>query len=214
MKFTTSAVLASTLALASARACPSPQPQAGEEGLDPKAFGVFRLFAIIIDGPYSQNSTVQFWKNGLSINVKQDGTCRDPSINYASFSIAASDADYQPGGLFLYGANPPIQAFVDRSGMGQGILKFSEGVNPSTPRNGERAPWVITKDHTLMFDNGNGATGFQACTQDQGKTFQVWLQGVDRPAGLEDCHKFTAQVWPVDTSEAENPNQCTYTYTQ
>ena len=172
MKFTTTTVLASTLALTSARACP--QPLVGGYPVDPACVNVFRLFALIQGGPYEQNATISYSKKGLAINVEQDSQCRDTSVNYASLSISPKDADYQPGGLFLYTDNPPMQAFVDRSGMGQGIFQFTQGVaDQSLPKNAERGPWVITKDLNLFFDSGNGNVGFQACTDDKGKTFSV-----------------------------------------
>ncbi|KAA8618340.1 hypothetical protein Ptr902_02765 [Pyrenophora tritici-repentis] len=190
-----------------------PATKGGADYVDPASIGVFRLFALIKDGPYAQNSTIQYSKKGLSINVKQDGRCRDESINYASLTIPSKDASYQPGGLFLYTDNPPMEAYVDRSWMGQGLLQFTQGVaDKSFPRNGERGPWAITKNNTLLYDSGNGANGFQACTEDKGKTFRVFLAGVSQPAGFTDCTRFTAQVWPVDTSKPENANQCSYDY--
>jgi len=200
MKFTTTAALASTLALASARACPQPEAQAGT--VKPSDVNIFRLNALIQSGPYTQNATIQEYKGGLAIGVQQNSSCEDQGANYVSLGL-----DKTNGNLDIYSDFPPITAYTDRSGMGQGILRFAVGVAPSLPKYAERGPWKITDDLELVLSPGNGDVGFQACTEDGGKTFIVWMQGVAHPAGYADCTPFVAQVLPVDS---QNPNKCLY----
>jgi len=201
MKFNFAAVFASTLALASARACPQPE-EAAPAKIDPKDVGIFRLFALIKDGPYSQNSSVQAYKGSLGVNVQQNASCAVKDSNYISLFI-----DEDTGNLGVYSDFPPITAYVDRSGMGQGIFRFSTGVAPPLPKNAERGPWKITDDLTLVFSAANGDVGLQACSEDDGKTFVLWLQGVTNPAGYKYCTPISAQVWPVPNADA---NKCSY----
>lgn len=201
MKFTLTAVVASTLALVSARACPQPEVQAAT--IKPSDITIFRLNALIQDGPYTQNSSIQEYKGGLAINVQQNSSCEKAGSNYVSLALDRTNNN----ALNIYSDLPPITAYTDRSGMGQGILRFAVGVAPPLPKNAERGPWKITDDLELVFSPGNGDVGFQACTSDGGKTFIVWMQGVKNPAGYSDCTPFVAQVLPVDS---QDPNKCAY----
>lgn len=201
MKFNLSAVFASTLAFATALAC----PQAGGAApatIDPKDVNTFRLFALIKDGPYSQNSSVQAYKGSLGVNFKQNSTCADSDTNFITLFI-----DKDTGNLGVYSDLPPITAYVDRSGMGMGVLRFSTGVAPPLPKNAERGPWKITDDLTLVYAGANENIGLQACSEDDGKTFVLWLQGVTNPASYKYCTPISAQVWPIPDSETA---KCSY----
>ncbi|RMZ69337.1 cell wall [Pyrenophora seminiperda CCB06] len=204
MKFTTTAALASTLALASAAACPKPDAaaQSAPYPSTPDAVNIFRLNALITTGPYQQNATIQAYKGGLGINVKQNASCADANSNYISLFV-----DKTNGNLGVYSDYPPITAYVDRSGMGQGLLRFSTGVAPPLPKNAERGPWKITKDLDLVFAPTNGENGLQACTSDGGKTFSVWLRGVNPAGGYKECYPFVGQVLPVPENLL---NKCAY----
>jgi hypothetical protein len=194
MKFTTAALVASTAALA----CASPIEISASD-TKPTGNDVFRVMAIR-SGSDFQYASLQAVTGGLRINYpKQNSSCSEPDVDYASFSISQED-----GGLFLYTANPPIQAYVDRSGMGQGVLRFTTGVQ-QIGRNQERGPFKVDENSNLVFDAGNKIVGFQACPNAAGGGYSVWLDSVKNPAGYTDCVGFTAKALKEET-----PIKCAY----
>ncbi|KAF4435753.1 hypothetical protein F53441_13457 [Fusarium austroafricanum] len=147
---------------------------------------------------------LQAANNSIDLKLKKQGaSCdnHDKKINQATFLLDGDE-------LYLYKSDlPPQQLFVDRSGMGQGLLGYTEGVaDPKFPRNGERKGFKINKDGYLEFDG----TNFIACPngKDLEKTsWSVWVgAGVNNPGGNENCLRFT-----VKAVEVKKPVGCSYT---
>lgn len=201
MKFASTTLLATSLALVSASpiAADSEPTSTGPFGTKPELVDVFRLMSLRTGTPV-QYGNVQAVKGGLRINyAKQDSHCTEPNVNYASFKLS------DKGDLYLNTDNPPLQAFVDRSGMGQGVLGFTTGMQP-IGKNWERGPFKVDDDSNLVFAASNATVGFQACpVGGEGEGYSVWLSGVDKPAGLEGCTPFTAKA-----IKEETPIKCLY----
>ncbi|KAH6884795.1 hypothetical protein B0T10DRAFT_444729 [Thelonectria olida] len=106
------------------------------------------------------------------------------------------------GELQLYKSSGTRQrVFVDRSGMGQGVLRYTSG--DGLPRNGERKSWKINSNGDLTF---NGA-GLIACPHAISNSWTVWVNaGNANPGGNKDCVPFTAR-----TIKTAKPNSCKYT---
>ena len=204
MKFTAAAVAASMAAISSAL------PQASNPFPRPEAGDIFRLMSLrtgtaihygnvqakdgslVINSPDQNNKT-------CAVNGDRDNTTS--GINYASFSL-----DQDNGSVYIYTFNPPLQLYVDRSGMGQGNVRYTTGVQP-IGKNQERGPFKINDDGDLVFAAGGltGDVGFQACPGAVGGGWKIWLSGVDKPAGSEGCTPFTMKA----LKEAE-PKKCLY----
>ncbi|KAG9189294.1 hypothetical protein G6011_06162 [Alternaria panax] len=201
MKFTTSAVIASTLAIVSASPIATADNSSNTDpfaATKPSVNEPFRLMSLRTGTPI-QFGNVQAVKGGLSINaLKQDSYCTEPDVNYATFTLTPE------GDLYLYTPNPPLQAYVDRSGMGQGALQFTTGVQP-IGRNQERGPFAIDDQSNLVFAANNGIVGFQACPGTAENGWSVWLSGVSTPAGIEGCTPFTMKALKEET-----PVRCNY----
>lgn len=108
------------------------------------------------------------------------------------------------GSLFLYTAEgAPVQQFwVDRSGMGQGIIGYSTGGPGSNPRNSETVGFAVDATGNLNFDGA----GFIACPNALNGGWSVWVgAGVANPGGNSDCLGFSAR-----TVEKTNPFPCEY----
>lgn len=192
MKFTTTTLVVSTAALVSA----SPIAQADTK---PTGSDVFRLMAIR-SGSDIHYGSIQAVNGGLRIGYpQQNASCSEPDVNYASLQVGQED-----GGLYIYSDFPTLQAYVDRSGMGQGVLQFSVGVQP-IGKNQERGPFKIDDESNLIFDAANGAVGFQACPNALGGGYSVWLAGETNPGGNKDCVGFTARALKEET-----PVKCSY----
>lgn len=214
MKFTTAAAAASMAALSSAApACSAPSASATADNTTspfprPSGNDVFRLMSIR-SGSSIQYGAVQARNGGFVINGPQNSTCAIGNtdtpvsgINYASFSLSQDD-----GSLYLYTDNPPHQAFVDRSGMGQGIIRYTTGVQ-SIGKSQERGPFKIDDEGNLVFAGSqNGSTGFQACPNALGGGYSVWLAGATNPGGNSDCVGFEMkalkEVQPLKCSYSE-----------
>jgi len=192
MKFTAAFAAASLAAISSALPQPTtayPRPEVGD---------IFRLMSLRTGTPIHYGN-VQAKEGNLVINSPDqfNKTCgingsRDnvtSGINYASFSL------HDDGSVYLYTFNPPLQLYVDRSGMGQGNVRYSTGVQP-IGKNQERGPFKINKDGDLVFAAGGltGDVGFQACPGAVGGGWKIWLNGVDKPAGSEGCTPFTMKA--------------------
>ncbi|KAF4950913.1 hypothetical protein FSARC_13049 [Fusarium sarcochroum] len=143
---------------------------------------------------------LQATKSHLSLNVKSQGASCDAGKkeNQATFNLV-------DGELYLYKTdNPPQQLYVDRSGMGQGIIGYTTGAEPA-PKNAERKGWKIDKDGNLTF----GGNGFIACpnSKKSGGSYSVWASaGVSNPGGNKNCLGFSAR-----TAEIKKPVGCLYT---
>jgi hypothetical protein len=220
MKFTSSAAAASMAIMASAApacAAPAAAPAAAAAAADnstspfgPKPTGndVFRLMTVR-SGSAIQYANVQAKNGGFVIgSPSQNSSCAVggtqtllPDINYASFSI-----DTEDGGLYLYTDNPPHQAFVDRSGMGQGVIGYTTGVQP-IGKNQQRGPWKITDENNLVWAGGaDGDIGFQACPDALGGGYSLWLAGAVNPGGNKDCVGIN-----VKAIKEDQPIKCLYT---
>lgn len=193
MKFTTAAIAASAAALVSASPCAKPTDT------EIKAGDVFRVMTIR-SGSDIQYGSLQAANNGFLVNSPAQNASCSENVNYASFKL--TDA----GELFLYTENPPQQAFVDRSGMGQGVFQYTTGVQ-SPSRNSERTGFTIDENSNLVFkDQTNQNIGFQACPGALGGGYSVWLDGVQNPGGNSNCVGFVARAL-----KEEKPVSCSYT---
>jgi hypothetical protein len=190
MKFTTAAVIASAAGLATAL----PTDSKIKDG------DVFTIQTIRSGTADLQYNTIQAVQNSLVINAgQQNASCGPEPHNYASFQL-------NNGTLYLYTANPPQQMFVDRSGMGQGVIQYTTGVQDMV-KNGERRTFAINDDGHLVFKDQTGQEiGFQACKPSLNGGYSVWLDGVTNPAGADECLGFAARA-----IKEENPVKCSYT---
>ncbi|KFA70103.1 hypothetical protein S40285_03309 [Stachybotrys chlorohalonatus IBT 40285] len=110
----------------------------------------------------------------------------------------------EDGALVLYSTDGPRQqAYVDRSGMGQGNFGYTtDPTNP--PRNGEVTGWAINEAGNLVFD---GSEGLLACPNSIDGAWSLWVSaGVTNPGGNEGCLGFSARTIGID-----EPASCTYT---
>ncbi|KAL2800626.1 hypothetical protein BJX66DRAFT_332185 [Aspergillus keveii] len=157
----------------------------------PKTFGL----VAINSGGLAHYAGFNAARRGLFAGYSgQNADCEDgPDSGFATFYL-------QDGALFLYGpANQ--QFFVDRSGMGQGIVGYMND-GETGPRNGELTGWTINAEtNHLQFDGSD----FLACPLDNG--FRIWAaQGFQTPGGSQNCVGIAARVERI-----EDPNSCTYT---
>ncbi|KAH7401351.1 hypothetical protein BKA66DRAFT_405744 [Pyrenochaeta sp. MPI-SDFR-AT-0127] len=193
MKFTVATVAAASMALVSASPCgTNPDNTKINDG------DVFRVMTIR-SGSDIQYGSVQAANNGLLVNTpKQNASCSE-DVNYASFRLSS-------GALFLNTDNPPQQIFVDRSGMGQGVIQYTTGVQ-SPSRNSERVTFAIDENSNLVFNGGNGPNlGFVACPGALSGGYSVWLSGAENPGGNQGCVGFVARAL-----KESNPVTCSYT---
>jgi hypothetical protein len=176
---------AASAAPASGSACPAPT----------RKFGIMALRSA---SPI-HFASVGASQNGIALNLpdnKLDAKCTDGKARKdATFYIKDEE-------LYLYGKGDVVQQFlVDRSGMGQGVVRyFTKGPTPPGGRL-EVKGWAIDKNDNLAF---NG-TGLQACPNTVDGSWNIWLKVVDEPAQQEGCLPFTGR-----TITAKKPVQCTY----
>ncbi|KAL5404935.1 hypothetical protein PMIN06_005000 [Paraphaeosphaeria minitans] len=186
MQFTT-AFIASAAAL-TASAFPQTTPIATGLG-----FGVITIRS----GSEIQNSGVQAAHSSLLVNAKSQNASCDSKSNFATFYINAEKE------LHLWESKSsarPQTVFVDRSGMGQGLIGYTTGVQP-LPKNGENKGWEIVNGE-LKFKG----TGLQACPGSIDGAWSLWLQGLDKPGWNENCTSVTASAIKTDS-----PIGCWYT---
>lgn len=196
MKFTTAAIAASAAALVSA--APSGAVPAESQIKVGDTFSIMTIRS----GSDIQYGQLQAIENGFTINKVQDAFCSE-KVNYASFRL--TDA----GELYLKTDNPPQQAFVDRSGMGQGVFRYTTGVE-GAGRNSERTGFTVDANNNLIFkDKSNQEIGFQACPAANGTGYNVWLDITKNPAGSSNCVGFVARAVKEDT-----PITCMYSQQQ
>ncbi|MCI2435629.1 hypothetical protein KC274_14690, partial [Listeria monocytogenes] len=96
--------------------------------------------------------------------------------NFATFVLNKPE-----GTLSLYTDGKPWQQlFVDRSGMGQGMMQYTTGAEPA-PRNAERDGWAINDADHLTF---GGSDNFLACPGGPNDAYRVLpYVGIESPAG-------------------------------
>lgn len=171
---------------------------AGIVSAAPKKPVRFEALALRSASPIHFNA-VQASKSFLFLNrAKQGASCDKQTDNHAVFEL-------DKGELFLYKTdNPPQQLYVDRSGMGQGLVGYTTGLQ-SPPSKAERKGWKIDKKGNLTF---KGAP-FIACPNSKkpGGSWSVWVNaGVESPAGNKRCLGFVVRAIETDT-----PTGCLYT---
>ncbi|KAK8079167.1 hypothetical protein PG994_002974 [Apiospora phragmitis] len=120
-----------------------------------------------------------------NLGPAQDAGCdKGAKEEFATFHLTDKSELF----LFNNGQNPPQQLWVDRSGMGQGIMGYTTGVQP-TVRNAERTGFSIEDGH-LKFDGGD----FQACPGYEDGAYKIWLAGITNPGGNANCTAIAARV--------------------
>lgn len=124
----------------------------------------------------------------------QNATC-DTESEFASFSLS------DDGSLNLYSTDAPFQtAYVDASGMGQGVFGYVTGAEP-TPTNAQKTAFTLDANNDLTFNNAT----FLACPYTNG-SYSVWVNaGVANPGGNTDCLGIVVRATVLD-----NPVSCTY----
>ncbi|KAM6485274.1 hypothetical protein HDV62DRAFT_283962 [Trichoderma sp. SZMC 28011] len=135
-------------------------------------------------------------KSGLYLNFPlQNATCKGEDSGHATFYIANEE-------LVLYSCEAEKQkVFVDRSGMGQGIVGFLTG-SQSLPRYGELKGWRVDKDKNLYFKDA----GLIACPVSLDGSWRIWLGlGFQTPGGNTGCLGMSAR-----TLNNKNPVSCLY----
>ncbi|KAE8155115.1 hypothetical protein BDV25DRAFT_146593 [Aspergillus avenaceus] len=161
----------------------------------PQYFGVIAIHSTSA----VHNAGFKAAQNGLFAggNREQGASCARPEEQFATFYI-------QDGELNLYDKSAtPQTIFVDASGMGQGIIGYTTGAQP-TPKNASRKGWAV-KDSHLQF-NGKDLI---ACPGLEG-SFGIYADaGVSNPAGNSNCISIAARV-----EGTTNPNGCLYTQQQ
>ncbi|KAL5121101.1 hypothetical protein ACEQ8H_000952 [Pleosporales sp. CAS-2024a] len=202
MKFTSTAAAAACMA-AVASALPTENPIVPPSGND-----MFRLMALRSCTAIHYGN-VQAQKGGLVINSPQQNnkTCENTSdgsivsgVNYASFFLDSA------GNLSLVTDNPTLEMYVDRSGMGQNVLRYTTGVQPISG-NQERGPFKVNDAGNLVFAAPTGDIGFQACPGALGGGYSIWLAGVTNPGGNAGCVDFEMKAIKEDPAF-----KCLYDY--
>jgi hypothetical protein len=202
MKYTTAAITTITMAVAGAKDCDLPPISEAVVAGD-----IFKLVALPKVANEIECAPFQAKNNNLLINAEfQGANCTSrTSRKYASFVLNGQ------GLLFLNTGDTPDnfqtqQIFVDRSGMGQGQIQYTTGLDTTIGKNQELGPFKLTDSSDLVFDNGNGVvTAFQACPPSDGDKltgWEVWLAGNPKPAGSEGCVELNARAVKDDQPEA------------
>lgn len=204
MQFTTLALTAATCAMAA----PAPQ-SAGQPNLNPDLV----IFSVTTQQPGGklQANGWGAMKKGIytGVSPQEDASCTDGEFHqFATFVLNKADK----GTLSLYTDGKPWQElFVDRSGMGQGIMQYTTGAEPA-PRNAERTGWAIDENRVLSFA---GSDKFLACPGGPNNSFRVLpYVGISSPAGYSNCTEITAlaQISSPDPKAADPqyPVMCYY----
>ncbi|KAE8382495.1 hypothetical protein BDV26DRAFT_253651 [Aspergillus bertholletiae] len=188
MQFKNLALAASVVATAAAApaadscAAPASSPSSTPAAGAPQYFGVIAIHS----GSGVQNAGFSASKGSLIAGLQN----KETSCQETSFYI-------NDGVLNIYDDTArPQEIYVDRSGMGQGKIGYTVGVEPA-PKNAERKGWTI-KDGHLLFDGSSPI----ACPGSDG--YSIWASaGVANPGGNSDCVGIAAHV--VETKE---PKPC------
>ncbi|KAF1365118.1 hypothetical protein EJ07DRAFT_171021 [Lizonia empirigonia] len=191
MQFFAAAIAASAAALVSASPCATTTTDT-----EIKAGDVFRIMTIRSGSPI-QYASVQAANNGFYVGTAmQNATCTK-DVNYASFRLT------EAGELFLYNNQTSQQAYVDRSGMGQGVFQYTTG-DKSAGSKSERTGFALDESNNLVFSNDK--TGFQACPGAAPSGYSVWLGNSTTAGGNTDCLPFIARAMKEDPAIS-----CSYT---
>ncbi|KAH6613649.1 hypothetical protein B0J18DRAFT_440601 [Chaetomium sp. MPI-SDFR-AT-0129] len=183
MQLTT--ILSLFVAAASATPCPG----------SPRKFGIMALRSASPIHFASAGAS----QNGIALNLsdaRADADCVDGSKpKSATFYI-------EDERLYLYGKKGGVvqQFVVDRSGMGQGVVRYSTKTESDPTGHLEVKGWAVDETGNLNFKG----TGLQACPAEDG-SWNIWLATVAKPAGQEGCLGFSAR-----TVDVKKPVQCTY----
>lgn len=156
----------------------------------------FSLIALR-SGSDVHQSVFQAANSSIFAGLTTQGASCDSASETATFTLGSD------GSLNLYSTDAPYQeAYVDASGMGQGIFGFTTGAQPM-PKNGQRSNFTLDASDDLTF---NGKS-FIACPYNNAYT--IWVNsGVDNPAGNTNCTGISVQATKI-----ENGVSCTYTST-
>lgn len=191
MQFFAAAIAASAAALVSASPCATTTADT-----EIKAGDVFRIMSIRSGSPI-QYASVQAANNGFYLGTElQNATCTK-DVNYASFRLT------EAGELFLNNDQTSQQAYVDRSGMGQGVFQYTTG-DQGPSRNGERTGFALDESNNLVFSDQK--TPFQACPNAFPSGYSVWLGNSTSAGGNQGCLPFLARAMKEDPAVS-----CSYT---
>ncbi|CAO2656454.1 Nn.00g052570.m01.CDS01 [Neocucurbitaria sp. VM-36] len=193
MKFTTAAIAASAAALVSASPC-------GQNPDDTKINDgdVFRIMTIR-SGSDIQYGSLQAANSALYVNTPAQNASCSQAVNYASFRLSSGD-------LYLNTDNPPQQLYIDRSGMGQGVIQYTTGAQGPS-KNSERTGFMVDESSNLIFRDRTGQNiGLQACPNARQGGYSVWLDITQNPGGNSNCVGFIARAL-----KEEKPVTCSYT---
>lgn len=141
-------------------------------------------------------------ESGLDLAVSSQGATCEAETNTANFYLSE-------GALYLYTpSNITQQLYVDRSGMGQGVLQYSTSPGGyGATRNAETTGWAVDETGELNFDGSS----LLACPSSANSTtgpWSLWVNvGVANPAGNSGCLGISSKA-----VEATTPNTCTYTF--
>ncbi|RSL69687.1 hypothetical protein CEP54_002238 [Fusarium duplospermum] len=145
----------------------------------------FELLALRNGSPI-HFSGVQASESRLTLKkAKQGASCTaGPADNHAIFELIGEN-------LFLYDKPRRQQMWVDRSGMGQGILGYTTGAQP-LGKNFEQTGWKVDKNGNLNFKG----SGLIACPSSQKNgPWSIWVSvGINQPGGNKGCVPFTARA--------------------
>ncbi|KAJ5125127.1 hypothetical protein N7448_004454 [Penicillium atrosanguineum] len=157
-----------------------------------ETFGIVAIHS----GSDVQYSSFNAAKSSIFAGLKkQDASCARPKEQDATFYI-------QNGALFLYDTSAtPQEIYVDRSGMGQGVIGYTTGAQ-GAPKYSERKGWTM-KDGHLQFAGDD----LIACPNSIDGAWSIWASaGVANPGGNKNCVGVAARV-----EKTSNPNGCLYT---
>ncbi|KAK8152915.1 hypothetical protein BKA80DRAFT_321848 [Phyllosticta citrichinensis] len=160
----------------------------------------FGLVAIKSGSPL-QNQALTALQSGLSIGRKQDANCYGKTSDFATFQLNVETQE-----LFLFNTTElsKQQFYTDRSGMGRGVLQYSNGVNTYFGKRSETKGFTINENGSLKFDGSD----FLACPWGESET--EWTVSIDvgyiNPFnGVQNCTGFIAK-----TVETTDPVSCFY----
>lgn len=182
-------ILALVALLGAASAAPALQARCIE------AYDYFGLTAIRSGSPVHLSS-FQAQNGRIFAGLAAQGATCDNATNTATFYLG------DDGALNLYGEDAPFQkAFVDASGMGQGVFGYTTGAQPA-PKNGQQYNFTVDGDNHLNF---LGSANFIACPYND--AFTIWADaGVSNPAGNQNCTSIAVLATKIDDAIS-----CAYT---
>lgn len=205
MQYATLALTVATCAMAAPAALPETQPAPNPDIV---------IFGVVSQQP-GGNLQANGWgamNNGIFTgdSPQEGAVCADGLFHqFATFVLNKAEG----GTLSLYTDGKPWQElYVDRSGLGQGMMQYTTGAQPA-PRTAEREGWAIDEKGLLSF---GGSNKFLACPGSSPNFFRVLPDvGKPNPAGYTGCTEITAltQIYNPDP-KAVKPNypvQCSYT---